>query len=57
MKHSKLSSYQSARPDIEGNSGIWFEEEDPQSEKYNPKYCTNVYLDLARGRYDCIDAE
>ncbi len=33
---------------------IFFEEEDPQSEFYNPKCCTNVYVDLASGKFDYI---
>ena len=31
---------------------IHFDEEDPQSELYNPKCCRNVYLDLIRGVFD-----
>jgi hypothetical protein len=31
---------------------IWFEEEDPDSECYNPKLCRNVYVDLASGALD-----
>ena len=26
---------------------IWFDEEDPSSNNYNPAYCRNVYIDLA----------
>jgi hypothetical protein len=31
---------------------IWFEEEDPDSECYNPESCRNVYIDLALGIFD-----
>lgn len=38
----------------ECNSGIWFKEEDPTDEAYNPKCCRNVYLDHAIGEFDII---
>jgi len=31
---------------------IWFEEEDPTSEFYNPKCCRDVYIDLVNGVFD-----
>jgi len=31
---------------------IWFEEEDPTSDLYNPKCCRNVYMDLVNGVFD-----
>jgi hypothetical protein len=38
----------------ECNSGIWFKEEDPTDEAYDPKCCTNVYFDYAVGKFDYI---
>lgn len=49
----KMSNYYgSCNPMIEGNEGIWIDEEDPESENYKPHCCTNVYIDLARGKFD-----
>lgn len=31
---------------------IWFDEEDPTSEFYNPACCRNVYYDLVIGVFD-----
>jgi hypothetical protein len=31
---------------------IWFREEDPEDELYNPKCCRNVYLDIVCGYFD-----
>jgi hypothetical protein len=31
---------------------IWFNEEDPDDELYNPKCCRNVYLDNVCGYFD-----
>ncbi len=39
----------------ECDSGIWFNQEDPDDEAYDPKCCTNVYLDYAIGKFDIID--
>jgi hypothetical protein len=39
----------------ECDEGIWFEEEDPDSEFYNPKCCRNVYIDLILGNFDYLD--
>lgn len=39
----------------ECDSGIWFKEEDPYDEAYDPSCCRNVYLDLAIGKFDYID--
>jgi len=39
----------------ECDSGIWFNEEDPNDVAYNPKCCRNVYLDYALGKFDYID--
>lgn len=39
----------------ECDSGIWFNEEDPDDESYNPNCCTNVYLDNVCGKFDIID--
>ena len=36
----------------DGNNGIWFNEEDPSDELYDPKCCRNVYLDHASGYFD-----
>ena len=49
------SYYGSCDPMIEGNSGIWFNEEDPDDESYRPECCTNVYVDLARGVFDRLN--
>ncbi len=38
----------------ECDTGIWFDEEDPDNEAYDPKCCTNVYLDYALGKFDII---
>jgi hypothetical protein len=39
----------------ECDSGIWFNQEDPDDEAYDPKCCTNVYLDYIIGKFDIID--
>ena len=39
----------------ECDSGIWFKEEDPDDEAYDPKCCTNVYLDYVIGKFDIIN--
>ena len=39
----------------ECDSGIWFKEEDPDDETYDPKCCTNVYLDYVIGKFDIIN--
>ena len=39
----------------ECDSGIWFNEEDPEDESYKPECCTNVYLDYVCGKFDIID--
>lgn len=39
----------------ECDSGIWFNEEDPYDENYKPECCTNVYFDIACGKFDIID--
>jgi len=31
---------------------IWFEEEDPTSEFYDPKCCRDMYIDLVNGVFD-----
>ena len=49
------SYYGSCDPMIEGNSGIWFPEEDPLDERYRPECCTDLYVDLARGVFDRLD--
>ncbi len=41
----------------ECDSGIWFNEEDPEDESYKPECCTNVYLDNACGKFDIIDCK
>lgn len=38
----------------ECDSGIWFKEEDPTDDAYNPNCCRNVYLDYALGNFDII---
>jgi|APCry1669189883_1035261.scaffolds.fasta_scaffold14624_3 hypothetical protein len=53
--YSHCDYYGSCDPMIEGNSGIWFNEEDPDDERYRPECCTNVYVDLARGVFDRLD--
>ena len=47
--------YDSCDPLVEGNSGIWFSEEDPDDPLYNPKCCRDVYVDLACGYFDRLD--
>ena len=47
--------YESCDPTKEGNEGIWFDEEDPDSEFYKPECCTNVYEDLAKGKFENLD--
>lgn len=49
---SLFYEYYSCDPMKEGNEGIWFEEEDPDSEFYMPECCTNLYVDLASGKID-----
>jgi hypothetical protein len=39
----------------ECDSGIWFIEEDPTDDCYDPKCCRNVYFDYAIGKFDIID--
>jgi hypothetical protein len=39
----------------DGNNGIWFREEDPDDELYDPKCCRNVYFDHACGYFDKKD--
>lgn len=39
----------------ECDNGIWFREEDPDDELYNPKYCRNVYIDNIIGKFDYYD--
>jgi len=34
------------------NEGIYFPEEDINDELYDPTKCTNVYVDLACGKFD-----
>jgi hypothetical protein len=41
----------------DGNNGIWFREEDPDDELYDPKCCRNVYFDHACGYFDKKDYE
>lgn len=48
----EIDYYGSCDPLKEGNEGIWFEEEDPESEYYRPECCTNVYIDLASGKLE-----
>ena len=52
MKKFNYKKYGSANPMIEGNEGIWFNEEDPDDINYNPKKCRNMYIDIAKGFYD-----
>jgi hypothetical protein len=47
--------YGSCDPMIEGNTGIWFNEEDPSDVRYRPECCTDLYVDLARGCFDRLD--
>lgn len=47
--------YGSCDPMIEGNTGIWFNEEDPDDERYRPDCCRDVYVDLAMGCFDRLD--
>ena len=49
MNMSTNSMY---NPWNEGNNGIWMPQEDPDSFFYYEKGCTNVYLDLAKGKFD-----
>jgi len=35
----------------ECDSGIFCKEEDPTDEKYNPKCCTNVFIDNINGKF------
>ncbi len=42
-------------PMVEANSGIWFNEEDPDDENYKPQCCRSVYVDLAMGYFDNLD--
>ena len=49
------SYYGSCDPMIEGNTGIWFNEEDPDDINYKPQCCRNVYIDLAKGYFDRLD--
>lgn len=53
-KVHNYSYYGSCDPMKEGNEGIWFEEEDPDSLNYKPQCCTNVYVDLASGTLDKV---
>jgi len=55
--YSHCDYYGSCDPMIEGNTGIWFAEEDPQDERYRPECCTNVYVDLVRGVFDRLDID
>lgn len=48
---------ESCDPMKEGNNGIWFEEEDHDSEFYKPECCSNVYEDLAKGKFENLDEE
>jgi len=48
--HLKMLSFMK-----ECDSGIWFKEEDPDDEAYDPKCCTNVYLDYVIGKFDIIN--
>ena len=58
VKYNKFFSYYgSCDPMKEGNEGIWFDEEDPYSEFYKPECCTNVYEDLAKGKFENFDEE
>lgn len=50
-----MFSYYSCDPMIEANTGIWFNEEDPDDENYKPECCRNVYVDLAKGYFDRLD--
>jgi len=49
--------YGSCDPMIEGNTGIWFNEEDPEDERYRPECCTDLYVDLARGYFDRLSVD
>ena len=49
--------YGSCDPMIEGNTGIWFNEEDPDDVRYRPECCTDLYVDLARGCFDRLDID
>ena len=49
--------YGSCDPMIEGNTGIWFNEEDPADERYRPECCTDLYVDLARGYFDRLSVD
>jgi len=49
--------YGSCDPMIEGNTGIWFNEEDPTDERYRPECCTDLYVDLARGYFDRLSVD
>ena len=42
---------------FDGNDGMWFNEEDPNDELYNPNCVRNLYLDYVNGEYDYYDDE
>lgn len=51
-KANKHTYYGSCDPMKEGNEGIWFDEEDPKSEFYKPECCSNIYVDIASGKFE-----